>query len=383
MISVMFAVSVGLAAQAVNPALGPPITVENRTLPPRVAPQIPTPQPTRTTPSGRTVVNGLPVEGYGYEMPAGITVREVVFYSEGVACYGKIFFPKGFDPKSKPGVPAVVLGQGYAGTHFSIEKYAARMAQEGLVAMAIDYRGWGLSDGYVQQMTSTVGGTLQRDETRFEEKTIPVRIKRTPMSPPRQQEDYRNAISYLQGEPGVNPERIGVWGSSQAGGNAVAVAGRDARAKVIAVQIPGMGGTEYRTAPVLRGPALANAIAKARTGVTPETIGGFSRNFALDCCELEQNPTLFWASKIGARPLLVVVGEDEELIRNEVSGKAAFNAAQGPKEYIEVKGVSHFEMYTKGFKESGDAAAKWFAKYLNAPEAADPPPPPPPAPRAG
>ena len=31
-----------------------------------------------------------------YTMPAGVTTKEIVYYSEGVPCYGKIFYPKGF-----------------------------------------------------------------------------------------------------------------------------------------------------------------------------------------------------------------------------------------------------------------------------------------------
>ena len=54
---------------------------------------------------------------YAYEMP------------EGVACYGKVFYPKGYDAKGK--TPAVVLGQGWAGTHVSIEKYAAARRRRG------------------------------------------------------------------------------------------------------------------------------------------------------------------------------------------------------------------------------------------------------------
>ena len=49
----------------------------------------------------------------------------------------------------------------------------------------------------------------------------------------KQVEDVRNAISYLQGEPGVDPDRIGLWGSSFAGGNAIVVAALDARVKAI------------------------------------------------------------------------------------------------------------------------------------------------------
>jgi hypothetical protein len=43
---------------------------------------------------------------------------------------------------------------------------------------------------------------------------------------------------------------------------------------------------------------------------------------------------------------------------------------------IVVPGISHFEMYShEPFEISANAAADWFVKYLNAPEAADAPDP--------
>jgi dipeptidyl aminopeptidase/acylaminoacyl peptidase len=93
----------------------------------------------------KKIKTGLTQEDWKYTLATGVTSREVTYYSDGVACYAKIFFPNGFSTAAK--TPGVVLGQGWAGTHFSIEKYGARFADRGLVAMVIDYRGWGLSDG--------------------------------------------------------------------------------------------------------------------------------------------------------------------------------------------------------------------------------------------
>ena len=90
---------------------------------------------------------GLNEEDWKYTLANGVTTREVNYYSDDTACYAKMFFPKGFSPKAK--VPGVVLGQGWAGTHYSIEKYGARFAERGLVAMVIDYRGWGMSSGFL------------------------------------------------------------------------------------------------------------------------------------------------------------------------------------------------------------------------------------------
>jgi hypothetical protein len=304
-------------------------------------------------------------------MPEGVTTKEVAYYSDGIACYAKIFFPKGFDSSAQPGLPAVVLGQGWAGTHVSIEKYAARFAERGLVAMAIDYRGWGNSDGYPRVVSPVdLGGGMERDETRHRiVDNATVWSKRTRLLAKHQQEDYRNAISYIQGEPGVDPERIGVWGSSFAGGNSVAVAGQDARVKAIAVQVPGIGGNPDGTPPMaLTGAMLEDAIRRARTGQGAEMWTGFSRALLVDFEQAQanrENNTMQWAKMIGERPFMVIVAEHEELIDNERSGKAALAFAKGPKEYVVVPGTTHFEVYSgEPFEIGSEAAARWFATHL-------------------
>lgn len=83
------------------------------------------------------IKSGLTPEDWAYKMAEGVTAKEVTYFSDGVGCYARIFYPKGFSAGGK--TPGVVLGQGWAGTHFSIEKYGARFAERGLVAMVIDY----------------------------------------------------------------------------------------------------------------------------------------------------------------------------------------------------------------------------------------------------
>lgn len=347
--------------------------------PPKVetAVAIPTPPPKPASPVvGNDPRTGKPVEkkglgpsDYAYTMPEGVTTKEVVYYSDGVACYAKIFLPKGFDPAGK--TAAVVMGQGWAGTHVSIEKYAAAFAKHGLVAMTIDYRGWGNSEGHARLISPVnLGGGMEKDENRHRiVENAKVWIKRTKLDAADQQEDYRNAISFIQGEPGVDPEKIGVWGSSYAGGNSLAVAGQDARVKVIAIQIPGINGDPDGMKPqTYTGPILADAIKRARTGQGAEMWTGYSRSLLIDSEMLEanrENNTLQWAKNIGERPFLVVVAQYDELINNDRSGKAAIDMAKGPKDYIVVPDITHFEMYSgKPFEISSEAAAKWFVKYL-------------------
>ena len=348
--------------------------------PPRPALEIGTPPDTVKTRDGKVIQNGLRSKDYEYVLGDGITTKEVVYYSNGIACYAKIFYPKNFNPSAKPGIPAVVLGQGYGGTHVSIEKYANRFAEKGLVAMTIDYRGWGFSEGFPELVKPTIGGGVQRDDQRFETKTAEVRIKRTKLIPQEQQQDFRNAISYIQGEPGVDYQRIGVWGSSLAGGNATVVAGQDARVKAVSVQIPAITGPatiagRHR----LLGPAREDAIKRAREGQGKEYVTGFSRYFATDQFEQmqasQENYVGFWATKIDV-PYQVVHAENDQLIPLEGVKQALERVPAKHKNLIVVPDIAHFEMYSnEPFEISSNAAADWFVKHLNAPEAADAPEP--------
>lgn len=306
------------------------------------------------------IKRGLTPQDWAYTLADGVTTREVTYYSDGVACYAKLFFPKNFSTDKK--LPGVVLGQGWAGYHNSIEKYGARFAERGLVAMVIDYRGWGGSDGF-----AVVTDRLKNDDAvRFTRTQANVVIKRTRLLPARQVEDFRNAISYLQGEAGVDPERVGVWGSSFAGGHVITVAGQDARVKAVVSQIP--GGSNAQPAPLkLDGALLADAIKRARTGQGDEYETGFSTRRMVDV-ETQQAVREYYpfyhARYLGERPILMIVAEKEELGGN-VTSRAAFADIQGPKKWIEVPDTTHFQMYIDGaFEISSTAAADWFNQHL-------------------
>ena len=318
----------------------------------------------------KKIKTGLTKEDWAYKLADGVTSKEVTYYSDGVACYAKIFFPKGFAAAGK--TPGIVLGQGWAGTHFSIEKYAARFAERGLVAMAIDYRGWGSSDGFLSQAQGTVSkGDVEptRDDKRITNIKADIILKRTRLIPMKQVEDYRNAISYLQGEAGVDPERIGVWGSSFAGGNVIVTAALDSRVKAVVGQVPAISGKDSAVGPVpLRGRLLEDAIKRARTGQGGEFETGFSARRMVD---VETNQMIAeyrpfqYLKAVGDRPVLLIPAEKDELINNRANAYAAMEVLTGPKKLIEVPGITHFEMYiNEAFEISSNAAANWFREHL-------------------
>ena len=143
-------------------------------------------------------------------------MSEVEFRSGGVRCIATHLTGEGEDFLGDDGRrPCVVLGHGFAGTVDSgLLPYAERFAAAGLDALAFDYRHFGRSEGEPRQLVSIS----------------------------RQHEDYAAAIALARSLPGVDPERIVVWGSSYAGGHVVAVAVADGRVAAAIAQVPAMDG---------------------------------------------------------------------------------------------------------------------------------------------
>ena len=111
--------------------------------------------------------------------------------------------------------PCVVLAHGFAGTVDSgLLPYAERFAAAGLDALAFDYRYFGNSGGEPRQLLSVSS----------------------------QLEDYAAAIDFARGLPGVDPDRIVLWGTSFSGGHVVEAAVADGRVAGVISQSPAMDG---------------------------------------------------------------------------------------------------------------------------------------------
>lgn len=128
----------------------------------------------------------------------------VEFLSEGYRLRGHLYSPAGTDRGA-----GVVLCHGFAGVKdLLLPRFAEGFAAAGIAALTFDYRGFGESDGHGPRIV-----------------------------PGEQMADIRNALTYLGSVPGVDPARIGLWGTSYGGANAIAVAACDYRVKALAVQI--------------------------------------------------------------------------------------------------------------------------------------------------
>ena len=92
------------------------------------------------------------------------------------------------------------MAHGIGGTKDSgLEPYALRFAEAGADVVLFDYRGFGMSEGDPRQVVDHW----------------------------RHREDYHSAVAHVRALPGVDPDRIVLWGTSYSGGHVIAVAAED------------------------------------------------------------------------------------------------------------------------------------------------------------
>ncbi len=142
-------------------------------------------------------------------------MEEITFDSEGVRCAADLYIPDDYEPGTPR--PGIVIGHGFSAVKELLVEVAGQLQQAGYVTMAIDYRTFGVSAGE----------------------------PRGQLFPLRQVEDYRNAISYLENRNEVDPQHIGIWGTSFGGGVVIWTAAMDRRVKAVVAQVPVVNGRRW------------------------------------------------------------------------------------------------------------------------------------------
>jgi fermentation-respiration switch protein FrsA (DUF1100 family) len=249
-----------------------------------------------------------------------------------------------------------------------LEGYAKRFASAGFITLVFDYRHFGESEGQ----------------------------PRGQLFPREQLDDYCNAISWLSHHQLVDPERIGVWGTSQSGGNVLHLAAFDRRVKAVVAQVPNTWSPEQR---LIRNPAglgLRTRLVKDRTesyesralkymkvvaprGEVCALPGVDTYEFYIRAKDsapnwrneitMESNEKLIEFDPVGPirliapTPLLMVVAEKDTLIPSDMS-RAAFERAGEPKKLC-VLPCSHFDVYDEPwFSKILDLEVDWFRQHL-------------------
>lgn len=146
------------------------------------------------------------------ERERAVTRERVTFESEGVPIAAFFYPGEGPGPGRRP---CVVLGHGLGAVKEArLTAFAERFAAAGLACLAFDYRHFGESGGEPRQL-------------------VDIR---------RQQDDWRAAIAFARSLERVDPDRVGLWGTSFSGGHVLEVAAGDGRVRAAVVQVPFVDG---------------------------------------------------------------------------------------------------------------------------------------------
>ena len=159
--------------------------------------------------------------------------EDITFPSGDSHCAGDLYLPEGVE---RP--PVVVMAHGIGALRsFRLGAFAERFAARGLAVLVFDYRNFGDSPGEPRCL----------------------------VSPSRHVADYLAAIEYVRADNRVDGARLGLWGTSFAGGHVITAAARDGNVQAVVSQVPFVSGPASALVYPFRYlvPAFSRAIADA------------------------------------------------------------------------------------------------------------------------
>ncbi|MHC4354211.1 MAG: alpha/beta hydrolase, partial [Planctomycetota bacterium] len=164
----------------------------------------------------------------------GVLQRDITLWSDGTRLSGVLLYPG--DRRENDKLPALVLCNGWGGTKAFLMRsgIAPRFAAAGYVVINYDYRGWGDSDSRLVVRGEMPGP----DKDGYV--TVKAQAIREVVDPVDQQKDIDAAVSYVHGEPMVDKNRIGIWGTSFGGGHVICRAAHDRRIACVVAQVGSM-----------------------------------------------------------------------------------------------------------------------------------------------
>ncbi len=292
--------------------------------------------------------------------------KPVSFYSEGVRLVGDVYYPD--DLTSNARRAGIVLCHGYTGVKDIYLPANARVLNEaGYVALTFDYKGWGDSEG-----------------------------PRSRLAPYGRVADVQAALTFLGTLPEVDPERLGIYGTSYGGATVVWVGAIDTRVKCV-VSVVGIG-NGWRWMRSVRRPdefydlleqARRDRVKRAREGTSalvkreeillpdrqsaelaavarrsnPAAVGTIPLEYVDETLEF----TPEWVvDRISPRPILFITTDNDRLVPPDESVQLHARAGE-PKKLVMLKGYGHYEVYMEpAFSEVMRATLAWYGQYLPA-----------------
>jgi uncharacterized protein len=297
--------------------------------------------------------------------------KDIAFESDGLKCRGWFYLPDKLKEGEK--LPTVVMAHGFSAVkEMYLSNYAEKLALAGLGVVVFDFRYLGDSEGE----------------------------PRGQVLPQTQLNDYRNAISWASLQPEVDPDRIGVWGSSYSGGHVLHLSAFDRRIKAVVAQVPNICGwrsilkgqgiealrmlqemagldrkSRYPDKPLNYFPVVAPEGQFAILG-TPDSYAFFIKTseerrgkwinqVTIESVEklLENDPTDA-IELISPTPLLIVAAENDVLIPIDLV-REVFGRAGDPKKLVVIP-CGHFDVYDDEpwHGQAVSETVQWFLNHL-------------------
>lgn len=290
------------------------------------------------------------------------TRTDITIISQDNPLRGWLYRP---DPETTVGdVPVIVMAHGFSAVkEMGLDRYAAAFAAEGFAVVVFDHPCFGASAGTPRQE----------------------------VHPDRQLRAYRDAITWAQGQRGVDGDRVGVWGTSFSGGHAIVLAATDDRVRAAVAQVPFVCPPAETIPDELREILAIDEEARSR-GADPITIPVVTDDPA-GFGALSPDPASFdwfmaqgvhapnWRNEVTlasiARlftyrpidhaaavdaPVLLIAARHDVLSPFEFVGRARVEMGSHA-ELVEMDG-GHFDVYGPGFGLSSAAATGWFDRWL-------------------
>lgn len=286
----------------------------------------------------------------------------VEFYSEGCRMAADLYLP---DPAAQAQrLPAVILCHGFSGIRtILLPPYAEELARAGFAALLFDYRGFGDSEG-----------------------------ERGRLVPAEQRVDIRNAITFMQSREEVDPQRIGLWGTSFGGANAICTAAVDRRVKCLSVQIT-FGSGERMVGAGMNDEEKQKLLATIDKAWQRAVVRNKPVMLAMEQILTDEDSKAFYAKTVAEYPEFrtklplttiresleycpeesldrvnvpsMFIGATDDIVCPVAEMHALHAKAHDPKDLLIIKGARHYDVYEgEFFKQSCGAAVKWFKKYL-------------------
>lgn len=295
--------------------------------------------------------------------------RDIEIDAEGTILRGWFYTP---ERAGAAKAPAIVMAHGFSAVkEMYLDRFAERFCAAGLAAVVFDNRNFGSSDGTPRQE----------------------------IDPWAQVRDYRHAITWARMQSEVDPQRIGVWGSSYSGGHALVVGAIDRRVKCVVSQVPLISGyrnfqrlvradflgalraqfdadreARFRGAPPATVPVVAADPLSPAALPTADSYRWFSETARERAPSWRNEVTLrtlemvmeyepgSYAAKISPTPLMMVIALGDHLAMADEALRV-FNEALEPKRLITLAG-GHFDAYVSDFEAAANPARDWFVSHL-------------------